>query len=165
MTNRISSLADYATDFELQHDAFGRLVLVRADGTRHVDVEPVRAFPISDPMHGISVCDSEGRELVWIDDLAQLAPPVRHELEAEFAQREFMPQIRRIVSISLQTEPCEWEVETDRGFTKFVLKSEDDIRRLGKNKAMIIDANGIRYLVADTKDLDKHSRSVLERYL
>ena len=140
-------------------------LLMCADGTRHVGVEPVRAFPISDPQHGLSLCDSEGRELVWIDDLAQLPPAVRHELEAEFAQREFMPQIRRIVSISLQTDPCEWEVETDRGPTKFVLKSEDDIRRLGKNKAMVIDAHGIRYLIADTKALDNHSRRVLERYL
>ena len=76
-----------------------------------------------------------------------------------------MPQIRRIVSISLQTEPCEWEVETDRGFTKFVLKRNRRHPPSGKRRRWIIDANGIRYLVADTKDLDKHSRSVLERYL
>ena len=134
MNNRLPT-ADRNFDFTLEHDSFGRFVLIRADGMRHVGIEPMRGFPISDPAHGISLRDAEGRELVWIDDLAQLpagcAPRVGSRT---FAQREFMPQIRRIVSISLQTEPCEWEVETDRGPTKFVLKSEDNVRRLDKQR-------------------------------
>ena len=76
-----------------------------------------------------------------------------------------MPQIHRIVRVSLQTEPCEWEVETDRGPTKFVLKSDDDVRRLDKRRAMVIDAHGIHYLIPDTDALDRHTRRILERYL
>jgi hypothetical protein len=152
-------------DFDLHHDAFGRLVLVQADGRQHVGVEPVRGFPISAPQYGISLRDHDGRELVWIDDLARLPSAVRNLLEAEFAQREFMPHIQRILQISLLTDPCEWEVETDRGLTKFLLKSEDDVRRLDKQRAMVIDANGIRYLISNPQDLDKHSRRLLERYL
>jgi len=164
MNNRPPT-ADRKFDFTLEHDSFGRFILIRADGVRHIGVEPVRGFPISDPMHGISLRDAEGRELVWIDDLAQLPGDARRELEAALAQREFMPQIRRIVGISLQTDPCEWEVETDRGPTKFVLKSEENVRRLDKQRALVIDANGIRYLIADTKQLDRQSRRLLERYL
>jgi hypothetical protein len=164
MTNRMAA-ADRTFDFTLEHDAFGRFVLVRADGVQHVGVEPVRGFPISDPHHGISLRDAEGRELVWIEDLALLPVGLRRELEAELAQREFMPQIQRILRISLQTDPCEWEVETDRGPTKFVLKSEENVRRHDKQRALVIDANGIRYLIADTKQLDRQSRRLLERYL
>ena len=164
MNNRLPT-ADRNFDFTLEHDSFGRFILIRTDGVRHVGIEPMRGFPISDPAHGISLRDAEGRELVWIDDLAQLPEDARRELEAAFAQREFMPQIRRIVGISLQTDPCEWKVETDRGPTKFVLKSEENVRRLDKQRALVIDANGIRYLIADTKQLDKHSRRLLERYL
>jgi hypothetical protein len=164
MNNRVTA-ADRTFDFTLEHDAFGRFVLVRADGVKHVGVETVRGFPISDPQHGISLRDADGRELIWIDDLAQLPEAVHRELEAELAQREFMPRIQRILRISLQTDPCEWEVETDRGPTKFVLKSEENVRRLDKQRALVIDANGIRYLIADTKQLDKPSRRLLERYL
>ncbi len=126
-------------DVQLEHDAFGKLVLVEANGTRHVGVTPVRGFPISDPQHSLSLVSAEGRELAWIDDLSQLPAAVRSILEAELAQREFLPQIRRILGVSLQTDPCEWEVETDRGRTKFVLKSEEDVRRLDTTRAMVID--------------------------
>jgi hypothetical protein len=162
MTNRITNTA---ADFQLDHDDFGKLVLVEADGTRHVGVTPVRGFPISDPQHGLSLLSAEGRELAWIEDLALLPPAARNILETELAQREFLPQIRRILSVSLQTDPCEWEVETDRGQTKFVLKSEDDIRRLDAQRAMVVDAHGVHYLIPDTRALDRHSRQILERYL
>jgi hypothetical protein len=153
------------TDFSLDHDAFGRLVLTDADGTRHVGVEPVRAFPMTDPQHGLSLVSAEGRELVWIEDLTQLSQQIRSVLDEELAAREFAPQIRRILDISLEVDPCEWEVETDRGTTKFVLKSEEDVRRLDAKRALVIDAHGIRYLIPDVQSLDRQSRRILERYL
>ena len=73
--------------------------------------------------------------------------------------------IQRIVRVSSILEPCEWLVETDRGRTSFVLKSEDDVRHLGPNQALILDSAGIRYLLADIKGLDSASRRVLERYV
>jgi hypothetical protein len=152
-------------NFRLERDAFGRTVMVEADGTRHVGIEPVRAFPMSDPRHGLSLMSADGRELAWIDDLAQLSAEVRETLEAELAAREFAPQIRRILDISLEVDPCEWEVETDRGRTKFVLKSEEDVRRLDADRALVVDAHGIRYLIAEIQSLDRQSRRILERYL
>ncbi len=152
------------TDWRLEHDAFGKLVLVEADGTRHAGVTPIRGFPISDPQHGLSLISDDGRELKWIDDISHLPTAVRAILEAELAEREFLPQIQRILRVSLQTDPCQWNVETDRGPTSFVLKSEDDVRRLDDHRAMIIDAHGVRYLV-NTESIDRHSRRILERYL
>jgi hypothetical protein len=161
MTNRIST----AADFRLEHDAFGRLVLTMSDGTQHVGVHPVRGFPISDPQQGLALCLADGHELVWIDDLAEVPPPTRGVLEAELAQREFLPIIKRIFWVSLQTNPCQWEVDTDRGRTKFLLKSEDDVRRLENHRALVTDAHGVRYLIPDPESLDRHSRRILERYL
>jgi len=161
MTHRIST----TFDFSLEHDAFGRLVLTMPDGAQHVGVHPVRGFPISDPRRGVAVCTVEGRELAWIDEMDQLSPAARGVLEAELAQREFLPIIKRIFRVSLQTNPCEWEVETDRGRTKFLLKSGDDVRRLENQRALVTDAHGIRYLIPDPESLDRHSRRILERYL
>jgi hypothetical protein len=161
MRNRIAAFMD----FQLEHDAFGRLVLTLADGQRHVGVTPIRGFPISDPTHGLSLCDTEGHEVAWIDDLSELPAAVRETMEAELRDREFLPQIRRVLRVSLQVDPCEWEVETDRGRTTFVLKSDDDVRRLGANRAIVTDAYGIRYLIPDTTSLDRASRRILERYL
>jgi hypothetical protein len=151
--------------FGLQHDAWGRLVLIDADGQRFVGVEPVRAFPISDPQHWISIVDSDGRELVNVENIADLPAATRKVLEEDLLRREFVPIIRRIERVSTGADPTEWRVDTDRGSTRFLVKSEEDIRRLGPTRVLIIDDHGVRYSIPDTRVLDAASRRLLERYL
>jgi hypothetical protein len=151
--------------FRLHHDAWGRLVLTEADGREYAGVEPVRAFPVSDPAHGIAILDAEGHEVMWIDDLDGLPASVRALLEEEFRRWEFVPILRRVVQILAPVEPSEWVVETDRGPTRFTLNSEDDVRRLDEHRALVIDAHGVRYLIPDLSALDAASRHALERYL
>jgi hypothetical protein len=141
------------------------MVLTDGHGMTHVGVIPIRAFPISDPEHWVSLCDGEGREIECIPDLSALTKEVRDLLTQALGWREFVPVIRRVVKVSSHLEPAEWEVETDRGSTRFVLKSEDDVRRLGPFSAMIQDAQGIRYRVPDTRLLDAFSRRAVDRYL
>ena len=84
----------------------------------------------------------------------------------ELAQREFMPEIRRIVSVSSYATPSTWELETDRGATSLILKSEDDIRRLrGPGALLVADGQGIHFLIRDRKMLDAHSQKILKRFL
>jgi hypothetical protein len=151
--------------FSLSHDPWGRLVLVDAEGTHFAGVEPIHAFPMSNPERWVSLCDAEGREIAWIDDLASLNAEVRQTLEEELQRREFVPVIRRIVDVSADLDPSQWEVETDRGRTSFTLNSEEDVRHLGPTRMLIVDVHGVRYLVPDTLTLDAASRRVLDRYL
>ena len=151
--------------FALHQDSWGRLVLTDAEGQEHVGVEPVRSFPVSDPAHGVSICDAEGRELVWIESLAGLPEQLRLCLEEELASREFVPVLLRILKVSAPSEPADWEVETDRGYTRLRINSEEDVRRLANHRAMVMDANGLRYLIPDTRTLDAGTARVLERYL
>src|SRR5205807_4091474 len=78
---------------------------------RSSDLEPVRAFPLSSPRHGVSVCDAEGRELFWIDDLDALPADLRKILEDELRRREFVPVLRRIWAVSA-VEPSRSEEHT-----------------------------------------------------
>jgi hypothetical protein len=151
--------------FNLQRDPWDQLILTVADGMRHENVEPMRSFPISDPQHGISLCTADGHELLWIEDLADVPSPIRELLVEELHRREFVPVIERIISVSAEVDPCQWEVETDRGRTRFLLNSEEDVRRLGAFRTLILDSHGIRYLVRDVRQLDTASRRILERYL
>ncbi len=153
------------SELDLALDPWGRLVLTDGAGVVHGGVLPVRAFPISDPGRWVVLCDAEGRELVCIPDLAALSLDTQALLAQELARREFVPVILRVLQVSSYLEPAEWGVETDRGPTRFVLKSEDDVRRLAPYSAMIQDALGIRYLVPDTRDLDPYSRRAVDRYL
>jgi hypothetical protein len=151
--------------FSLDRDEWGRLVLIDADGQRHAGVEAVRAFPISDPQRWISICDSQGHERIWIEDLAALPADTGRTLAQYLAQREFLPLIERIISVSAETDPSEWHVTTDRGPTRFLLGTEDDVKRLGDTAALVVDSFGVRYLIRDVRTLDAGSRRILDRYL
>jgi hypothetical protein len=148
----------------LQYDRWQRMVMETDDGQKFAAVVPVRAFPVSDPDHWISICDCHGREILRIDDVHDLPADVRGVLEVELSQREFVPVIQRIFSAT-EHEPSDWVVETDRGCTAFQLNSEDDVRRIDSDQASILDAHGIRYLVTSICGLDHNSRRILEFFL
>lgn len=153
-------------DFKLSRNAFGKLVMVAADGEMHEAVVPVRSFPITAPPdEGIALVSSDGHELAWIPDLKDLPPAIGSALQEELANREFMPVIRRIVSVSGFATPSTWTVETDRGTTAFILKGEDDIRHLTSPALLIADSHGIQFLIRDRFTLDSHSRRLLDRFL
>ena len=86
-------------------------------------------------------------------------------MEAELASREFMPEIRAIKDVSTFATPSTWTVDTDRGAASFVLKGEEDIRRVGGGALMIADSHGIHFLIRDSSRLDNHSRRILDRFL
>jgi len=155
-----------ASRFTLERTPFGKLVLTNASGERFEGVVPVRAFPIQSPDDGISLVSTDGKEVAWVDLLADVPQPAQDLIRAELATREFMPVIERIVSVTSYSTPCTWTAETDRGTTEFVLRGDEDIRRIGKNNALLIaDAHGIQYLVRDQFAMDAHSKRVLDRFL
>lgn len=151
--------------FELARDTFGRLVLTDAQGERHVGVTPVRAFPLSAPNEGVSLVGSEGRELVWVDRVDQLPAPTQALLTEELAVRDFAPTLLKLHGVSSFGVPSTWTVSTDRGDTSFVLKAEEDIRRLDGGALLIASAHGVQFRIPDAKALDRASRKLLERFL
>jgi hypothetical protein len=152
-------------DFTLTRDAFGRLVYTGADGVRHEGVTPVRAFPIAAPDEGVSLVDAHGHELAWIERLGALPEASRGLVESDLKHREFTPVIQRLEAVSTFATPSTWTVDTDRGATTFVLKSEDDIRRLGNGALLITSGHGVMFAVRNRLTLDAHSRRLLERFL
>jgi hypothetical protein len=152
-----------AAALPVQCDAFGRLVWLQ-DGQAHV-VIPVRSFPITAPDEGLSLVDSDGHELAWIDDLQAIDPSARTLIQQELAGREFTPEIRRILSVSSYATPSLWRVETDRGTTTFTLKGEEDIRRLSGSTLLIADQGGVHFLLRNVHALDAGSRRLLDHFL
>jgi hypothetical protein len=153
-------------DFTLEREDWGRLVLSFGDGRRIVGVEPARAFPISSPEGFVSICDPEGHELLFIEDASVLPAELRRVLEQALAQREFVPVVERIGQVSADTDPSEWHIVTDRGVATFLMEdSDNDVRRLGPHRILLVDSHGIRYLIPDTRRLDPSSRRILDRYL
>jgi len=151
--------------FQLTRNSFGKLVLTGEDGQVHEGVLPVRAFPIQAPNEGISMVLTDGKEVAWIDALADLPDDVRQLVHDELEGREFMPEILRIVDVTSFATPCTWTVATDRGDTEFLLKGEEDIRRIGATSLLVADNHGIHFLIRDMFTIDKNSRRILDRFL
>lgn len=144
---------------KLGRDEFGKLL---CDGEV---VTPVRAHPISAPDEGLSLIGTDGHERAWIPRLAELPAEQQAFINAELAQREFHPQMQRLVAVSTFSTPSQWTVETDKGPLQFLLKSEEDIRRLGEGRLLISSNHGLQLHVPDRWALDRHSRRLLERFL
>lgn len=153
------------TRFELVRNPFGRLVLTTEDGQVFENVAPARAFPVQAPHEGIALVCTDGKEVAWIDKLDDLPPAIAALVREELGGREFMPEIARIVSVTSYATPCTWKVHTDRGDTEFVLRGEEDIRRIGPDTLLVSDIHGIHFLIRDAHELDKHSKKILDRFL
>jgi hypothetical protein len=136
-----------------------------SEGQVHIDVIAVRAFPLSAPEQGVSIVSSAGHELQWIEDINQLDTSSRTMLDKLLTQREFMPEIQRINSVSSYATPSIWQVSTDRGETALTLKGEEDIRRLTFTRLLIADSNGLQFVINDIEKLDHASRRRLDRFL
>ncbi len=147
-------------------DPLGNLGVCDGAGNHFENVSPVRLFPLSWPEKWISIVDSaSGKELICFEDIRELPADQYRILETELSRREFVPIIKRVLSTSGKSEPCEWKVETDRGPTSFILKHEDDVRRLGESGVLVVDSFGIRYFIPDRNTLDLTSRRIIEWYV
>lgn len=152
-------------DFQLSRDSFGKLNLIDANGALHEGVSPVRAFPIQAPEEGLSLVNADGKEVAWLDRISDLSPELADVVREELAGREFMPEISRIIDVASYACPSTWTVATDRGETSFVLRGEEDIRRIGSVSLLVSDSHGIHFLIRDQFALDKHSKKILDRFL
>lgn len=149
----------------LQRDAWGRWTFMQADGREHVPVTVVRAHPVTAPEEGVAVMDAEGHELWWCDRLTDQAEVLAQALREALQEREFLPEIVRLVSVSSFATPSEWLVETDRGQTRLTLKAEEDIRRLSRDVLLLSDSHGVQYLIREPQRWDRHARRLLDRFM
>ena len=151
--------------FELNRNRWGQLIMTDENGTVYEDISVVPLFPITEPRKWISIISADGNEIASIEDLEAYSPEIQEHLKNELTYRDFVPRITKVLNVSGTTEPCEWHVQTNHGPTRFVLKSEDDIRRLSVHEVLIVDANGGRYRVDDTRQLDTRSLRFIEWYV
>lgn len=161
----MSPSSPQASPVTLSRDTHGRLVAALPDGRSCVGAIPVRCFPFSQPRQWISLCDEQGKELVLLETLDVLPLAEQKLVEEELARREFMPVIQRIDSVTPDSHPSLWKVQTDRGPRTLTVLSEDHIQSLEPHGALLTDAQGLRYRVLDSRALDARSRSLLGRHL
>ena len=151
--------------WSIQRSARGRWSWVNEQGQTHEPVTVARAFPIAQPEGLVSILDADGHELAWVPQLSQLPPALAERLREALNEREFLPEVQALLSVSGFEAPCEWTVLTHRGEHQFVLQGEEDLRRIGADGLLISDRHGVQYLVRHVSQLDRASRRLLDRFL
>lgn len=148
-------------------DSQGRVRVALANGTEWVNVRVVPAFPITRPERFFYFKDEEGRELGLLVEPRRLDRESRDLVMAQADQTYFMPRITRIIRVDEHSGGLAvWEVETDRGWSRFEMTFRGDaVWWIARDRVLIRDVDGNRYLIEDLTTLDPRSRRWAELYL
>ncbi len=141
---------------------------LRFDGDHEsVPVSALLAAPLSEDRKIISIVHKKDRkELVLLKTLDRLDESGRKLLRDEIQRRYFLPQIEKINDVNIHLGDYYWDVITDRGSRKFLLRSPAiNMRWVGSKRIILCDSDGIHYDLDDFDSLDKDSRKLLERIL
>ena len=151
--------------FELTQNSMGAWQL-QLDEALHVGVTVVRAFPIGAPDEAVSVLSAEGHELLWLEATFTLPRGAKKSGDGQHCKRvnsclKFSVWTRSAVSSRRLCGRCKPAV----GPAQFVLRGEEDIRRLSGQTLIVADEHGVQFLIRDLPALDRHSRKLLDRFL
>ena len=155
------SLSLFRTD---PQDAVVRLTLTGDRSWR--DVRIACAFPFSDPNNYIGLRDGEDKDIGMMTTLQGLDDESRAIVEEELERRYFTPKVQRIVAVEEQFGVVTWEVETNRGARRFLVRNlRDNAFPLGPNRVMMTDTDGNRFEFPDVRSLGPKAYAVLLKVL
>jgi len=106
---------------------------------------------------------SNDQEYLIIEGVHVLDPLSRAIVEEELEKNYYLPKINEIVRTEVFQGNRYFEVNTDKGRCRFVIKNPfTSIRKMAKG-VLIRDVAGNQYMIEDMGELDEKSRSELEK--
>ncbi|HEX2948968.1 MAG TPA: DUF1854 domain-containing protein [Armatimonadota bacterium] len=150
-------------EFQREH---GTLRMRRAGAEEWTEVKVSRLYPLSEQERWISVADSDDKEIGIVRDLHGLSRVSLACVREELRQRYMIPEIRKIFSCKDRFDLLEWEVETDRGQVRILMRHpQESIKQPISGHIALTDVEGNRYDIPDLGMLDKESRAWIEMRL
>lgn len=146
------------------NDATVRLTLEGDMSWREVRI--ARAFPFSDPDRYIGLRDGDDKDIGILTTLHGLDTESRAIIQEELEKRYFTPRIERVLTVKEEFGVVTWEVETDRGPRRFLVRNlRDSTFPLGSNRLMMTDTDGNRYEFPDVGAVGTKAMTVLSKVL
>ena len=140
----------------------GRLKLIFDNDEKVLIKRVIRAFPLTMPWRYIILIDENDREVGLLRDLGDLDETSMKVLKDELERVYFIPKIKKIHRIKEEFGVLIWETETDKGPRRFEVTSRRDVKKMGKRRIIVRDADGNLYDIPDYADLDQKSIILLE---
>ena len=115
----------------------------------------------------VTVLDAkEKKEIATLEGLDGLDPVSRGIVEEELRRRYFLPKITRVIRTSASFGNRYWQVETDRGPRRFLMKSpETNATWLTEDRCVLRDTLSNCYEIESFLGLDRASRDQAEKVL
>lgn len=115
----------------------------------------------------VSVLDAKKkRELVMLPHPEHPDPATRKIIAEELQKRYFLPKITQVIKTETQLGNRYWEVNTDCGRRRFILKSaSSNVTWVSQDRCIIKDVTGNCYEIVSLAGLDPHSRKEAEKVL
>lgn len=118
--------------------------------------------PVSGKGEEISFISND-QEYLIIEGLHVLDPLSRAIVEEELEKSYYLPKINEIVSTEVFQGNRYFEVQTDKGRCRFIIKNPfTSIRKMAQG-VLIRDVVGNQYIIEDMEGLDEKSRRELEK--
>jgi Domain of unknown function (DUF1854) len=145
----------------------GATLRLTVEGDRsYLMVNILRAFPLSEPHHFLSVRDSENKEIGLILNPAELDVENRRLVDAELERRYLVPTVTRIVAAKERFGTVDWTMETNRGLCQFTTRNlRENIQRPTPGRIILNDVDGNRYDIRNLDDLSLASQELLFRHI
>ena len=143
-------------------DESGRLKLIFEDGEKVTIKRVVRSFPLTMPWRYIIMIDENDREIGLLKSIKGLDEHSKKILKEELERVYFIPKIKRIRQIKEEFGVLIWDTETDKGPRRFEVTSRRNVKKIGKRRIIIRDADGNLYDIPDYAKLDQKSLILLE---
>lgn len=150
-------------DLELRTGAGGRLQCKTADSW--IPVRVVRCFPWISAGRHISLRDRDGKEVVLVDNPADLDKTSQQALRLAMTSAASCLSIRKIRRIGQDIELRVWEVETGAGSRRFQTELDTWPEPIPGGGWIVRDITGDLYRIPRPEELDQASRRLLWAFL
>jgi hypothetical protein len=146
----------------------GGFVSLKVEGEEYSRVQVVRMFPFSEPGKYISIRTAEetSKEIGVIEQLEVFPEDVREMLTEQMALRYFTPIITKVYQIKDQYGFAYFDVETDRGHCRFVIRMGGNaVVHLSDTRIIISDIDENRFEIPDVSKLTIKEQKKLDLFL
>ena len=151
---------------KLFYEPKDRLRLTVGDEKSYHTVKPAWAAPLSRPGQYLALLDGKGNEIVTLPDPAALPPDSLAAAQEELRRRYLTATVRAVTHAKQEFGATYWSVQTDRGDRDFVTQNlQENAVWLSATHLLLLDVDGNRFEITDTRQLDPASQRYIETIL
>jgi hypothetical protein len=154
------------SEIKLFHYPKDTLRMTVCEEKSYVAVKPVWAAPQSHPNRYLALLNGKGEEITMITDPTELGADSLAAVKVELTRRYLTATVTAVLDAKGEFGSTYWHVDTNRGPRDFVTQSlQENAQWLSPTHLMLLDVDGNRFEIEDTKALDERSRRYIEHFV